>query len=172
MSAEDDCAPSANRLMLYERRWFLEWLVRVMNKTLACLIILVAIFSSGGPVSGSGLVGVPQKSFPPDVRVTVTNRARGNWIVAAGCSGDIDFVLVSQDVKACQSADPKSFKLGLYGSTLTTLDVTKEGNFAVDVKSPDGCMRLQGSLESVTGLIPAIKQYYVYVWVIDKCPSH
>jgi hypothetical protein len=137
-----------------------------MTRTLLIALLAILIFG----VASAGQKDGNAQTAAASVRINLTNRAQGDWVAVGGCVSVGEIVVARQGIKSCQSTSPSSFKLGLQGGTSSAIDVTREDNYSIDVSDASGaCRTLKGALETVNGLIPSIRQYYVYLWSVKPC---
>lgn len=99
-------------------------------------------------------------------RVYIANLASPPQNIAAYCTAGEPVLVRAGEVASCRTGLPALFRLGFAGSSSALLDVSREGNFAVEIQTCSGKVRVQGALESLPKLVPGQTDYFVYVWTI------
>ncbi len=102
-------------------------------------------------------------------RVFLTNRAQSAYAVTGICSGSDVIIVTQNEIKSMQCADPTHFQFNIGDRAPVSVDVTDEGNFSFVTGLVDECLEVKGTFETVNGLIPSVRDYYMYVWFIREC---
>ncbi|NLH48562.1 MAG: hypothetical protein GX444_08150 [Myxococcales bacterium] len=101
-------------------------------------------------------------------RIYIANLADPPQTIAAYCTAGEPTVVRPGATASCRTALPALFRLGFAGSSQTVLDVTQEGNFAVQIRTCSGTVTVQGARESLPQLLPNQTDYFVYVWKMGE----
>ena len=118
-------------------------------------------------ISDIGFAGKDASS--PLYRIFLTNRVEGGFRLSGGCQNADEITVAAKEILSLQCDDPANFKMRVDNYNETPLDPSREGHFSLRLEDNESCFNIQGALETVTGLNPAVKNYYIYVWEIRQC---
>ncbi len=97
--------------------------------------------------------------------IYVVNATENGVAVLASCKEGKFITSKPGKYPSCNATNIKSFKIGLNKENMVDLDVSREGNFKINLSYASV---IQGAAETVHHLAPDIKSYYIYVWKITE----